>query len=479
MPLAITHNHAEPSECHDMNDIFLVSDLHMADGRTGPFGKFAQGENFFWDESFERFLRKISATSNGKSQTLVINGDFLDFLRVDRIPDKRRAEDAKHVERWKRFLGSINHPAANSDLYAADKSESEYGLKTNDHKSVWKLLLIFEGHKVFFEALRSFLGKDENKLVILKGNHDLEFHWEAVRQAFAFLLADEDAERYNAFNQRINFYQKLVVINKELHIEHGHVFEPLTYATPDTLPDNPAELLLSVGSLFNRYVINKIEEIEPLFDNIKPPTNILKAVALHYPRKFLKIVFRHLVGAWRIVRKRHFLFAAKIIGKIFSVGLPLLVFVALAAVLYFKLQNAIADDVGRWVLNAVASLLGALAVRWVQSKFAGADSSKSLLSHAKEVYRKNSSLKLITFGHTHTSEMSLVSDDCWYCNSGTWIPNIEINTSKVQDTNTFCVLHVINNNGALQREPLQRWNDERGELERVILFETSARKPAR
>ena len=157
MPLAITHNRTEPSECRDLNDIFLVSDLHMADGRTGPFGKFTQGENFFWDESFKRFLRNISSTSNGKSQTLVINGDFFDFLRVDRIPDRKQAEDAKLVERWKSFLEAINHPAASGDLYAADKSESEYGFKTNDYKSVWKLLLIFEGHKIFFDALRSFL----------------------------------------------------------------------------------------------------------------------------------------------------------------------------------------------------------------------------------------------------------------------------------------------------------------------------------
>jgi predicted phosphodiesterase len=91
-----------------------------------------------------------------------------------------------------------------------------------------------------------------------------------------------------------------------------------------------------------------------------------------------------------------------------------------------------------------------------------------LLPFAKQIQQKNPSLKLITFGHTHTSEMKVVAGDCWYLNSGAWIPNIEINTNKIQDTNTFCVLRLLNINGVLKREPLLRWNDARDELERMI-----------
>ncbi len=468
MPLAQTHNESGVAALTDRNDIYLISDLHMADGRTGPFGKFTQGENFFWDESFDRFLKGI--LEPGRSQTLILNGDFFDFLRVNRIPHKENADDTVLVQRWTAFLQAINHPVATKDLYAADDSEKEYGFKTHDYKCVWMLMLIFLGHKVFFDALRMFLRKDDNKLLIIKGNHDIEIFWEAVRQAFVFFLADEDAQTYAAFNERIRFYQQSVIINNDLYIEHGHLLEEITGAGSDTLPGNPNELALPVGSLFNRYVINKIEEIEPLFDNIKPPTDILKAVASHYPKKILKIVFYHLIGAWKIVRKSHVAYAAKIIGKIFSVGLPVLVFAGLAVFLFFKLKNIITSDIVLWLLNTVVSLAGALAVRWVQSRLAGVDKSISLLPCAKSIYGKYPTLKLITFGHTHTSEMSLVADNCWYINSGTWIPTIEINTYKVRDTNTFCVLRVLNKNGSLQPEPLLRWNDEVRELEQTIFF---------
>jgi|WetSurMetagenome_2_1015567.scaffolds.fasta_scaffold141515_1 hypothetical protein len=139
---------------NETNDVILVSDLHLADGRREPFGKFTHGENFFWDESFARFLKKISGEANGRSQTLVSNGDFLDFLRVDRIPHRAAVEDTPLVFWWRQFLQDINHPAALNDLFAADRSERVYGFKTQDHKCIWKLLLIFDGHQPFFDALR-------------------------------------------------------------------------------------------------------------------------------------------------------------------------------------------------------------------------------------------------------------------------------------------------------------------------------------
>ena len=122
MALGVTQNQADASERNDPNDIFLVSDLHMADGRTGPFGKFTQGENFFWDESFSRLLNAVRRDT-ATSRTLIVNGDFFDFLRVNRIPDRQNAADIALVNRWKTLLELIDHPAAQVDLYAADSSE--------------------------------------------------------------------------------------------------------------------------------------------------------------------------------------------------------------------------------------------------------------------------------------------------------------------------------------------------------------------
>ena len=158
-------------------------------------------------------------------------------------------------------------------------------------------------------------------------------------------------------------------------------------------------------------------------------------------------------------------------GSILGLGLPLLVFVVLLVFLYFKLQNAMTDNAGRWALNIVGSLLGALAVRWLQRILVGTGSAPSLVTDANAIVQQNPGFTVVSFGHTHASEMSMCpGGTCWYVNTGTWIPILEINSNRVQDTNTFCVLRLRNQNGTLHREPLLRWNDNRTELERLICF---------
>jgi UDP-2,3-diacylglucosamine pyrophosphatase LpxH len=473
MYLAFTNNEPRDVTRNESNHLLLVSDLHIADGRTGPFGKYAQGENFFWDDAFVRFLEMSQNQAGGISTTLIINGDFLDFLRVDRIPDRASVEDQALAARWKRFLQAAGSKAADLDLFSVDKSERNYGLKTTDFKSVWKLLLMFEGHTRLFRGLRTFLKTGENKLFVLKGNHDLEFLWELVRQGFVYFLANEELKEYDAMNMRISFFQDSLVLNGTMYIEHGHRYEEITHAESDTLPHNKNELNLPVGSLFNRYVINKLEQIEPLFDNIKPPTKILQAVALHFPKKILSIVFYHLVGAWKLVRKYHVKFAAKIIGSLVLVGLPAIVFLAVGIVLYIKLQQDLPDQsMLKGLLSTVGASVLAFVVRVATKSILGGGEAHSFADQAKKIHASKPSLKLITMGHTHESEMSLVGEDCWYINSGTWIPSIKIDTNEVEDTNTFCVLRLRNESGELKREPLTRWNDAVGELEQMIVFRT-------
>jgi predicted phosphodiesterase len=470
MQLEPIHSETGTFEVNETNDVVLFSDLHLADGRREPFGKYTHGENFFWDESFARFLKKLSEGAKERSQTLVSNGDFLDFLRVDRVPLRSASEDTPLVLRWRQFLFSISHPAALDDLYSVDTSESVYGFKTQDHKCVWKLLLIFEGHTLFFTALREFILAKDNRLILVRGNHDAEFYWDSVCQAFVYFLADGDTSLYDRLRRRVTFCQQAVVLNQQVHIEHGHAFDPLCSVSQDTLDANPKELLLSVGSLFNRYVINKIEEIEPLFDNIKPSTQILKAIAFHYPGKMLAIMFRHLRGAWRMVRKWHLWYATRMVGQLLGVGIPVFVFVAMAVILYSRLESTTPDGPLKWVVSSLASLISAIAVGWVQMRVSGGGASSSLLKNARDLLAKRTELKLITFGHTHGVEMSMAGADCWYVNSGTWIPQIDTSTSKVQDTDAFCVLRLTRKIGGFERHALVRWNDTVRELEPLIIF---------
>src|SRR5687767_11461910 len=131
-------NYAEQPEIVRLEcdkEVFIISDLHLARGRDIS-GNYAGTENFFYDEEFARFLRKVDRTSEGLPSLLVINGDFADFLRVTDIPHGKDA-----LSEWSRFLSRIGiekdvETLANS----ISKKEHDDGLKTHEFRSIWKLL---------------------------------------------------------------------------------------------------------------------------------------------------------------------------------------------------------------------------------------------------------------------------------------------------------------------------------------------------
>jgi hypothetical protein len=62
-----------------------------------------------------------------------------------------------------------------------------------------------------------------------------------------------------------------------LYIEHGHRFEATTAVKgAPTLTRAPSELNLPLGSFVNRYIINRLEGLEPFLD-IKGDTTLAAA----------------------------------------------------------------------------------------------------------------------------------------------------------------------------------------------------------
>src|SRR4029077_3319007 len=66
-------------------DVVIISDLHMSAGR-GVDGNYSGTEDFFADAGFVRFVESLGGAAERKT-ILVINGDFVDFLRVTVLPD--------------------------------------------------------------------------------------------------------------------------------------------------------------------------------------------------------------------------------------------------------------------------------------------------------------------------------------------------------------------------------------------------------
>ena len=116
------------------NDIIIVSDFHIAEGRDNS-GNFNGTENFMTDDVFVRFVNSLEM-ANKTPKILVINGDFIDFIRVRSVPDSE--QDFKN---WQGELAKLGIEKTIQDLQnGIDKKERTYGLKTPDYKTVWKLM---------------------------------------------------------------------------------------------------------------------------------------------------------------------------------------------------------------------------------------------------------------------------------------------------------------------------------------------------
>ncbi len=95
---------------------------------------------------------------------------------------------------------------------------------------------------------------------ILKGNHDLEFHWPLLQAAIRDDLAGVAVEL--AWGSAVQFHEDWWQI-QNVYIEHGHRFESMTRVDGEPTVFRGDEVRLPYGSFFNKFVINDLEELDP------------------------------------------------------------------------------------------------------------------------------------------------------------------------------------------------------------------------
>ncbi len=300
-------------------NLLIVSDLHLSEGRDARRGKFSKNEDFFFDEEFERFLAYYQDARHwdGAKWHLIVNGDFLDFLQVI---DTENASP------------SVSHGPDGQGR----------GLPCGEQETVRKLAVIARGHRLFFESLAGFVAAG-NLLTVIKGNHDVEFHYTGVRAAFLAELAaafhsrlerdpdwGRDRKIGNVGADTVRFSDWFYYEKDLLWVEHGNRYEGLNsfkYWLSPLMPRIPGwdrrridEIDLPFGSLFVRYLFNRIESVEPFADNIKPATKFIGWLVRKHPITALRFVFRdgrHMLNrvqralanvpteAWEIRKKEH------------------------------------------------------------------------------------------------------------------------------------------------------------------------------
>jgi UDP-2,3-diacylglucosamine pyrophosphatase LpxH len=447
--------------------IFVISDLHLAAGINAN-GNYEGTENFFADQSFVRFLDHLESKHPASSSLLVINGDFIDFLRICHCPAL-----PEEFSDWSAILSIVNITRSPAELKASVvKKEAVFGLRTNDFKSVWKLHKCVTGHQMLFEKLSWWVSRG-NGLIITKGNHDLEWCWSPVQNYLRYYLAELAARNQQIpFDQAfalmvhgITFADNAVVIDHKIHIEHGHCYDNTTAVKGNVLSDNQQELNLPFGSFFNRYLINKVELVYPFIDNIRPRENILLVLFRERFPLALKMIFYYVPFTLLLIPKKMWWQVFKYaITFILIIVLPLAITVF---AIYKSLPQALpAHKNTSWLLQQILNSgknLGLLLLSYVFGRimtFIKLRGPDSFAANAEDIFKKNNQLQVVTFGHTHNAEQKVMRGK-WYFNTGTWMPVFETSSANIRIDKTYTFLQLEQGqNGTLKHQSLQRWNDD-------------------
>ncbi len=240
----------------------IISDLHLCDAEPVnpeiPLWKKFKTREFFFDDTFDGFLRHIMKIADGSLVELVLNGDVFDFDSVVSLPEEPPFEVS-----W---------------------LESKRGLFPEEQKSLFKMNRILADHLEWVQALRNFLLRG-HRVVFVIGNHDLEIHWPAVQQALmdAFNLPE-------AYRENVRFAEWFYISNGDTLIEHGNQYDPYCLCHdpihPFIVDYNKVEVRLPFGNLACRYLMNGMGFFNPHFD-----LNYIMTMA-EYVRFFIKYMVR-------------------------------------------------------------------------------------------------------------------------------------------------------------------------------------------
>jgi UDP-2,3-diacylglucosamine pyrophosphatase LpxH len=177
----------------------------------------------------------------GKRWRLVIAGDFIDFVGMSILP-----RDGTGLEN-------------------TNEEEREHGLGNSaDHASV-KLAAVAARHGVVFDALADFVAAGHG-LTIVHGNHDVEFHWDAVKDQFRDLLVGIAARRHGwtleataqHFATRVEFAPWFYYVGGVAYVEHGHQYDTLCSTEHIMAPLSPADprrIARSFSDVLLRWVV--------------------------------------------------------------------------------------------------------------------------------------------------------------------------------------------------------------------------------
>jgi hypothetical protein len=261
--------------------LLIVSDLHVCTGTDPLTHKVNPAEDFKQNQQeidFRKMLERQwkDSGTDGKTRTLVLNGDTVEFMQTSR--------------------GSIRRQLGPSDRYGA--------LNTADNMYA-KLTAILDGHAGLLDTFADHVMRG-HRIAYVPGNHDRQMLHPAVRKALAAQLTKRVAERLYAdaaFSSGAGKHKrralatlearKLVGAQVEFHpwffmagdvvARHSHDADKFNaFSTPFGDYYHPgakkSELESALGDYIVKAIFNKVERRKPWTDNTSKSFELAKAI---------------------------------------------------------------------------------------------------------------------------------------------------------------------------------------------------------
>ena len=206
---------------------FIISDVHLTEPKSNL-------NIFHAEDSFEEFLAEtIPSTTAGDQATLVVLGDFIDFVRL---------------EPW---------PPADDRPRRVGATEAE---------SVKKVDRAVSANERVFGALARFV--QSHRLVIVPGNHDADFFWKGV--------CDLVTKRLSAPTANVQCVPDWEIESNGLFMSHGHQFNydnRFDASPPFVDYGGVAHLERCWGTYFLESVYNLIHYFAPYVNMVHPTSH--------------------------------------------------------------------------------------------------------------------------------------------------------------------------------------------------------------
>ena len=283
-----------PSMELDKN-LLVISDLHLGEDLRPSTAAVSYLKHLVrLERELQSFLAHYTTHRiGGRPWCLVVNGDMVDFMSVMILPE--------------------------GDSESDDEDDRRYGLGFGERQSCKKLERVIARHQGVFGGLAEFV-KAGNELVIVIGNHDVEFHYPSVQKTLVEWLcglalgAGASNEDKTTLQSRITFCPWFYYRPDLIYIEHGHQYDeycsfdyllhpvaPNADSRKNKRTNRKSGIALSVAHAGMRYFANQLPEYDPHTAEHWGFLNYMKWVWAKGLKYFIRVFYLYGMLVWRLV----------------------------------------------------------------------------------------------------------------------------------------------------------------------------------